>query len=75
MATKWVRLSDIAQKNVDNYMCCRCGEFDRFENMWSAIPFSKAGKQMLQGYIHCGTCKKNIDPMTAWKNAHDREYG
>lgn len=74
LATRWVRLSEIAAKGVDQYMCCRCQEFDDFGNMWSAIPFSKAGKQMLQGYIHCGSCRRNIDAMHAWKQAHDREY-
>lgn len=74
MSVKWAKLSEITLKGVDQYMCCRCGEFDLFENMYSTVPMSKAGKQMLQGYIHCATCRRHVDPQTAWKQAHDREY-
>lgn len=74
MAVEWVKLTEITLKGVDQYMCCRCGEFDLFENMFSAIPFSVGGKQMMQGYIHCATCKDHVSPTLAWKQAHDREY-
>ena len=74
LPVRWVRLGDIAQKGVDTYMCCRCGEFEQFEDMWTVIPFSETGKQMMQGYIHCGRCRVT-DPIQAWQQAHDAEYG
>jgi len=73
LAVKWVKLSEVTLKGVDQYMCCRCGEFGLFENMYSAIPFTTQGKQMMQGYIHCSTCART-NPTVAWKQAHDREY-
>ena len=69
-----MKLSEVTLKGVDEYMCCRCGEMDLFENMFTAVPFSVGGKQMLQGYIHCGTCRRQVVATVAWKQAHDQEY-
>lgn len=74
MAVEWRRLSDLADKGVDFYVCCRCGNPSTFEDCWTTVPFAVGGKQMMQGYIHCDECRRSIDPMTAWKQAHDREY-
>lgn len=73
-SVQWVRLSSVADPPGLPMMCCRCSEFDEFENMWTAIPFSEQGKRMMQGYIHCGTCKSQTNPLVAWKQAHAREF-
>lgn len=72
MPVKWVRLSDIALKGVDFYICAGCGDSVPFEECWSVIPMSISGKQMMQGYIHCTPCSKK-EPMRSWKLAHERE--
>ncbi|MDZ7742987.1 MAG: hypothetical protein U5Q03_14945 [Bacteroidota bacterium] len=63
----------MADKGVDFYICAGCGEQVAFENAWLTIPYSKAGKQMMQGYIHCRACTKKTDAFLAWKLAHDKE--
>lgn len=59
-------------KGIDFYICAGCGGQVAFEDAQTVIPFSHAGKQMMQGYIHCRACARK-EPMMAWKQAHDRE--
>lgn len=70
---RWVRLADIAAIHHDSYICCRCGEGMDLDEAWSTIPYSAQGRQMLQGYIHCNMCRLTIDPIRAWKEAHDAD--
>lgn len=72
MPVRWARLSDIAHKGVDVYVCAGCGSQETFEDCWSTVPYSVGGKQMMQGYIHCANCRRQ-DAMVAWKVAHGRE--
>ena len=73
MPVRWVRLSDIAQKGVDFYICAGCGAQEAFEDCFTTIPFSHGGLQMMQGYIHCQRCTQT-EPMVAWKKAHAKEF-
>lgn len=70
---RWVRLDDVAAIADPMYVCCRCGDGFEKEDGWVTIPFSAAGKQMLQGYIHCNMCRLTVDPQRAWKEAHDKD--
>jgi hypothetical protein len=72
MPVKWKRLGDIAPKTTDAYLCARCLEPTAFEDCWTVMPLTVEGRQMLQGYIHCGTCRKT-PPTKAWQEAHDKD--
>jgi len=72
MPIEWRRLSDIAPKSANSYLCARCLKPTPFEECWTVVPLSVAGKQMLQGYIHCGRCRGAL-PYIAWQEAHDKD--
>lgn len=72
MPVEWARLSDVARKTHDTLICCRCGEPAAFEDAWLTRPVSVAGRQMLQGYVHCRTCT-TIPAIVAWRDAHNSD--
>ena len=75
MPVEWQRLSDIAPKAANSYLCARCLEPTPFEDCWTVVPLSEKGQQMLQGYIHCAACKgvfRHV-AMKAWQEAHAKD--